>query len=264
MYSFTYLPKTGSVVRNLLTVAKLNGCHVDPEIRSLRDQGLLDQSCLPHALTGAQIGVIQQVLDWNGRSAIVTNTAPEARSLGLISAALREPSRVLIVCKKANLVDWEKLISTVYPDDLVVRYTTKAAAHDAKWVLTTLTELLKNKMLGDLVFDQCINDDVGPMMTASSRSDGLTGMLREIRSTICLVNLEDHPTFKANDLHSPKSQFTVGLTNVANVMWNTIDMTNLFWNLDGTGGAYLRTRGYLSVSPVDLFPAMGIFTALVR
>jgi hypothetical protein len=264
MYSFTYLPNTGAVARNLLALSKLNGSTVTPEIRLLKDQGLLDQSLLPDTLTGAQIGVVQQVLDWNGRGTIVTNTVPEARSLGLVSAALRQPGRILIVCKKANLADWEKLIGSSYPDDLLVRYTTKSAAQDAKWVLTTLTDLMKNKILSDLTFDQCINDDVAPMLNASIRSEGLAGLLREIRSTICLVSLEDQPTYKISDLHSPKSQFTVGLTNVANMLWHTIDMTNLFWNLDGTGGAYLRTRGYLSVAPVDLFPTMGVFTALVR
>lgn len=264
MYSFAYLPKSGAVARNILAMSKLNGARVDTEIQSLTDQDLLDQTKLPYALTKAQIGVVQQVLDWNGRGAIVTNTATEARSMGLVSAAMRQPKSTLVICTKHNLPHWEKLIAATYPTDRMVQYTNKAEAEGAKWVLTTLTGLLKSRLLSEIIFDQCILDDVGPMTALTNRTDAVSGLVREIRSTICLLSLDDQPKATPADLYSPKSGLTASLVNLANGLWHTTDMHELFWSLDGSGGAYLRARGYLSVAPMDLFPAMGIFTALAR
>ena len=265
MYSFTYLPKRGATARNILALSKINGTSVSPEIQALKDADLLDQACLPIALTKPQIGVVQQVLDWNGRGAVITNTALEARSVGLVSAAMRQPSTTLIIGTKLSLPHWEKLIEKVYPDDRMVRYTNKAEALGAKWILTTLTGFLKSKILSEITFDQCIIDDMGPMIGHHNRAEAVAGLVREIRSTLCLMSLEDQPkVLPTADLHSPKSGLTTNLINLANCLWHTTDMNDLFWNLDGSGGAYLRARGYLSVAPVDLFPTMGIFTALVR
>lgn len=263
MYSNSYLPKTGAVARNIITAARISGATVSPEIKALKDENRLDSSLIPEALTSAQIGVIQQVLDWNGRGVIVSKNSTEARALGLISASLLEPKTVLVITTKTSLQDWQKQINSLYPQDTVVQYTTKSAAEGARWVLVTLTELLKSKMLSDFAFDVCINEDITPMFNLTNRSEGVAGVAREIRSMINLVAI-DELKCDANDLYSPKGTLSQGLANLVSQLWGTTKFTELMFNLDGTGGAYLRTRGYLSVAPMDLFPTMGVFTALLR
>lgn len=266
MYKFSHLPKSPALARNLMEISRFNGIRISQEVKDLAALGKLDPARLPTTLTDTQKGVVQRSLDLNGRGIILAKYAPEMRAVGLCCAALRNPKTILVVCSKNSISDWKTSIETMFPNEKVVRFTTKSSIEGVRWVLSTLTDLLTNKLLSDVSFDQCLIEDTKPMKPFGTRNEAIAGVMREIPATTVLVNLADMtPTVNKGDLDNPKSNVITEIATIAEMLWcQEHKFTEMIYNLDGSSGAYLRTRGYLSVSPIDILSMVGVISALVR
>lgn len=281
MYDIKNLPATPANARRLIEFAKLNGMVLADNILQLAQENTVGCSDLDGTaleLDQSEQQILQRLSDWQGRGMILGDGFNRPRHIALAYVKLNG-GPTLVLTDPKFYGQWVSKIQTNFVGSSISvfgnpRYKSVAGPLpggveyseepnvNADFIISSFVSVVWNDLLAKFTPSQSIVEE---LEQSYKWSDLINGVVTELPSPIVITNVQKTGGDISNIMSQISRGPTAGLVGViADKVWCGADLPNHMLNLDNAGSEYLRSRGYLNMTPLSVLPVLGVSAELLQ